>query len=253
MEFRVKEKAKPYFYEADSDSLAILIHGFTGSPDDFRDLAKFLVNRGITVSAILLPGHGSYWKDLEKTTHYHWWKTVDDEINKARGKYKKIYLIGYSFGANLAFDMAARYPKEITSVISLGISVYLRREFLIKTLLPFFHFFLKRIKKDYIKKDQIADYEDRGCYLYIPTASTYEFYKFINTYTKKELAKVTVPSLIIHSQDDTITNPKSSQFVHQRINSPKKELLILDDINHNPLISERKDVIFSKIMEFINS
>ncbi len=250
---KIKEKAKPYIYEAGDSALAILIHGFTGTPDDLRHLADFLASCGITAKAVRLAGHGSHWTDLEKTSYYDWWKSVEDEIKKASGKYKKIFLIGYSFGANLAFDLAARYQKDITAVVSLGISVFLRKEFFIKLLLPFFHFFFKHYRKFYIKNEQVLDYEDAGGYVYIPTASVYEFYKFINYYTKRELAKVTTPALIIHSKDDAITHPQSSIFVYRKINSPKKELLLLDDINHNPLTSQRKDVIFSRIKEFISS
>ncbi len=249
---QIKEKAKPYCYEA-GDSLAILIHGFTGTPDDLRNLAKFLAKQGITAKAVLLAGHGSHWTDLENTSYYDWWKSVEDEIRAAQGKYRRIFLIGYSFGANLAFDLAARYPKDITGVVSLGISVQLRYEFFIKTLLPVFHFFLKRYRKQYIKKNHILEYEDAGGYIYIPTASVYQFYKFINYYTKKELPKVTTPSLIIHSRDDSITHPSSSEFAYRKINSPKKELMLLDDVNHNPLVSKRQEIIFSRIMEFINS
>jgi esterase/lipase len=104
-----------------------------------------------------------------------------------------------------------------------------------------------------LKKDQQFAYEDSGCYAKILPESVYQFYGFIDNYTKKELTKVTSPSLIIHSKEDSITSPVSSEFVYNQIGSPKKELLILDDINHNPLVSQRKDVIFSRIIEFINS
>ncbi|MBU1130964.1 alpha/beta fold hydrolase [Patescibacteria group bacterium] len=249
----IKEKAQPYLYES-SDKLAILVHGFTGTPDDMRELAKFLAVKGYSAKAVRLAGHGSAdWQDLENTSYYDWWKAVDDEVKNASARYKKIFIIGYSFGANLAFDMAARYPDIVKGVVSLGISVYLKREYLIKTLLPFFHFFLKRYKKTYIKKKYLKEYAEAGGYVYMPTKSVYDFYNFVNSYTKKELHKVTAPSLIIHSRADAITHPKSSEFVYQRISSPRKELIILDDINHNPAMSQRKSLIFAKVEEFLGS
>ena len=253
MENRIREKARPYFLDAGGDTIAILIHGFTGTPDDLRELAKFLVSRGISVKVPLLAGHGRHWINLEDTSYYDWWKTVEDEVKDAIGKYKNIFLIGYSFGANLAFDISARYPQKITGVISLGISVFLRKEFLIKFFLPFFHLFLKKYRKVYIKKENIPEYEYSGSYVYVPTKSLYDFYFFIKNYTKKELHKVTVPTLIIHSRDDAITHPLSSQFVHDRISSKRKEMVYLEEINHNPLFSQRRNVIFSKIDEFIIS
>lgn len=249
----IKEKAKPYTYEAGNDVIAILIHGFSGTPDDLKNLAKYLVSQGITAKSVLLAGHGSHWRDLGETTHYDWWKSVEDVVKDAIGKYNKIFLVGYSFGANLAFDIAARYPKEITGVVSLGVSVYLKKGFFINTFLPIFHVLLKHYKKSYIKKNQAIEYEDSGSYVYLPTNSIYEFKKFIKHYTKKELSKVTTPALIIHSKNDAITHPSSSEFVYRKINSQQKDLLLLDDVNHNPLTSKRKDVIYSQIKEFIEA
>ena len=248
---KIKDRAKPYTYEAGREALAILIHGFSGTPDDLRNLAKYLAGQGISARSVLLAGHGSHWQDLGETTSYDWWKSVEDEVKAAIGQYQNIFLIGYSFGANLAFDIAARYPKEIAGVVSLGVSVFLKRNYIIKIFLPIFHLFLKHYTKGYIKKNHLIDYEDSGSYVSLPTKSIYEFKNFIKHYTKKELPKVTTPALIIHSKDDAITHPRSSEFVYRKINSQQKDLLLLDDVNHNPLTSKRKDVIYSKIREFI--
>lgn len=251
----IREKAKPFFHQADSDTLAILIHGFTGTPDDLRELGKFLVSKNISVKAPLLPGHGSInWRDLEKVNHEDWQNAIDQEVLKYIDEFKNLYLIGYSFGANLALNMATKYPDKINGVVSLGVSVYLRKDALIKNvLLPTFHYLFGKYRKRYIRTKILNDYERTGAYARVPTKSLYDFYKFIDKYTKKELDQVKVPTLIIHSRDDKVTHFRSSHFVHDRISSPQKDLLILDDINHNPLHSKTKDEIFNRIERFINS
>lgn len=252
MEFTgIKEKAKPYTM-GQSDTLALLVHGFTGSPDDLRDLAAFLSENGVAAKAVLLPGHGSDWKDLRKVTYNDWINTIEEEFNAVKDQYKKIFLIGYSFGSNLAYYLAARYGDKIAGVVSLGTSVYLRREWKARLVLPFYHLLIGSYKKTYIKPDMVNDYLDRGCYVTVPSKGVFQFYLFIDRFTKKELGKVKVPCLIIHSKDDSVTHPRSSEFVYDHLGSEKKELLILDDINHNPLVSLRKDVIFTKIKEFIS-
>jgi len=253
MDNQVKEKAKPYFLKGDSDILALLIHGFTGSPYDLRELGDFLSAKGVTIKAPLLPGHGSQWQDLEKISHQDWLKAIDQEVNQYFNAYRKIFLIGYSFGANLAITMARRYPEKIKGIVCLGASVYLHNDRLARMLLPIVNLIFKKYKKSYIKKKLRADYEEHGCYTYIPTSSIYEFYKYIDNITKKELAEVTVPTLIIHSCDDKVTHFKSSKFIHKNIGSQQKELIILDDINHNPLNSKTKDEIFGRIEKFIQS
>ena len=153
----------------------------------------------------------------------------------------------------MSLDLAARYPDIVDGITTMGVSVFLRKELLIKMAMPFFHLFIKKYKKKYVKKEYLYEYEDSGCYVMVPTKNVYDFYSFINNYTKRELHKIEMPSLIIHSRDDSITHPLSSQFVYDKINSSEKELLMLDDVNHNPLTSKRKDIIFNKINEFIQS
>jgi len=251
LEHPIRENAQPYFFDNGGETLAILVHGFTGSPYDMKELASFLSERGFSVKAPLLAGHGRHWVELEKYTHYDWWKSVEDEVLEGSKRFKNIFLVGYSFGANLSLDLAARYPEQVKGVVALGTSVFLRKEFISRLLLPIIHFLFRRYKKTYIKKKQMPAYENTGCYVLVPTKSIYEFNYFRKHFTRKELSKVKVPTLIIHSKDDSITHPLSSQYVHDKIGSETKELLFLDDVNHNPLTSTRKDIIFGKIEEFL--
>lgn len=251
MAAEIKEKAKPYFLGADSDTLAVLIHGFTGTPYDLRELGNFLHENNISIKAPLLPGHGSHWHDLTGAGDDDWYHSIEEEIKNYFNEYKKIYLVGYSFGANLALTMAVKYPEKINGIISLGISVYLRNEWSARIALPIFHNLFGKYRKGYIKRKLLEEYEDSGAYATIPTKSVYDFYRYIDRHTKNELPQVKVPTLIIHSQDDKVTHPNSSRFVYQNIGSADKELLILDDVNHNPLNSRTKNEIFSRIVKFI--
>lgn len=250
---QVKERAKPYFIDNNAKTLAILVHGFTGTPDNLRELAHFLADKGITVKAPLLAGHGRTWQDLEKCTCYDWWQSLHEEIKWAGERFENVFLIGNSFGANLCLDMAARYPETVKGVIALGVSIFFRNDFFGKhVVLPLHHFFFKKYRIGFIKKEHWDEYERNGSYITVPTKALKEFFKFIKYYTKRELGKVKVPALIIHSHDDEVIHPLSSQYVYDRLGSVDKELLYLDDINHNPLESRMKNFIFKKIDEFIN-
>jgi carboxylesterase len=56
----VQAGARSAPFDLDGDDRGILcIHGFTGAPEGLRFLADRLAGRGFTVSAVLLPGHGT--------------------------------------------------------------------------------------------------------------------------------------------------------------------------------------------------
>jgi carboxylesterase len=46
----------------------LLLQGFTGSPASLRPWAAHLTGAGFHVSAPCLPGHGTTWQDLDRTT-----------------------------------------------------------------------------------------------------------------------------------------------------------------------------------------
>ncbi|MFM7448188.1 MAG: alpha/beta hydrolase [Leptolyngbyaceae cyanobacterium] len=54
----------------------LLIHGFTGSPSEMRLLGHYLHERGLTVAAPLLPGHGTREEDLNQKRWTDWVDSV---------------------------------------------------------------------------------------------------------------------------------------------------------------------------------
>ncbi len=47
-----------YWFEG-NDVGCLLVHGFTGTPQNVRPLADYLARRGLAVSAPRMPGHGT--------------------------------------------------------------------------------------------------------------------------------------------------------------------------------------------------
>lgn len=252
---KVKEKAKPFLYPAShsSKSLALLIHGFSGSTYDLREIGEYLASQGINAQGIRLAGHGSSPEDLAKTCAGDWWQSVDKEFLAVKDKYQKIYLVGYSFGANLAIDFAIRYSDIIKAIVLLGPSVYIRKDNPARFFLPIKRLYAKYQKKRFASKEDAKEYEDRGGYSKLPLKSIKDFFDFIDNYTKKEVSLVNVPTLIIQSTRDKVVHPRSAQYLYERIKHSKKELFLLDDHEHNPFFCDQKQEIFEKVLKFIKN
>src|SRR4051794_41498192 len=63
--------AGAYWFEG-NDVGCLLLHGFTGTPQNVRPLADYLARRGLAVSAPRLPGHGTTVADLDETGPQDW-------------------------------------------------------------------------------------------------------------------------------------------------------------------------------------
>ena len=62
----VQAGAEPF--AADGGPVGVLVcHGFTGYPRTVRPWAEHLAAAGLTVRAPRLPGHGTTWRDLNRT------------------------------------------------------------------------------------------------------------------------------------------------------------------------------------------
>ncbi|MBU1202963.1 alpha/beta fold hydrolase [Patescibacteria group bacterium] len=249
----VVKDALPFRIESGNETLAIITHGFTSSPYHLRHLAEYLAERGIDVETILLAGHGSSEQALEKTSHHDWLDSVESVLLKNLDKYKKIYMIGHSLGANISICLSVKYP-QIKGIVSLGASIYLRGEFWQRFFLPWYKFFgIKKLKKMWLKPEEAELIIKRGGRTNIPIKSVDQLYKFIDTHTKKEIAQATAPILIVHSRYDKVSHPYSSQFLFENIASQDKELFILDKSDHGLLQSTRRDFLFKKIVNFIGN
>ena len=251
--YPVKDKAKPFFLsKAGNETVAILIHGFTGTPYDMHEIADFLHERNIDVVALRVAGHGTAIHDLMSTTYADWWRSVKEEIDAVAQNYRRVFLIGYSFGSNLVLDMAAREPGKYDGIVCLGTAVFLKYRLYYDFLAPFLSMFgVQKLRKPYIRKKNITSYESLGNYSEIPLNSLAQFRYFIDHYTKRELPTIMTPALLIHSRDDRISHPRSSEYVFEHLGSPYKEMFIMNELNHNPLRSENKNKIFNRIADFI--
>jgi len=131
----VAHKAQPFSIKSGSRILIMLIHGFTGTPYDLRILADFLASNGYDIEVPLLSGHGGNAVRLLNTRHKDWVQSVETILEQKIKEYDKVFLIGYSFGSNIALHLATKYP-QIAGIITLGIPIFMRNELQIRFLLP---------------------------------------------------------------------------------------------------------------------
>ncbi|MBT4849555.1 alpha/beta fold hydrolase [Candidatus Parcubacteria bacterium] len=240
-----KIKAKPR-----NNKVAILVHGFTSTPIVMRHLADYLAEQGIDVVTVLLAGHGRNLETFKRTKWQNWFDSVEDAVTENLRRYKHVYLVGHSMGANMCIHAAIKYP-DVKAVVSLGASVYLRRDRWIRMLLPLAKIFNKKYRKRWIKKEYMDELNAHGRYTHIPIPSLVQLYDFIDFHTKREIKYLKCPILVLHSRKDEVSHPRSSYFIFKRLKVKERELFILDKNNHGLLHKTRRDFLFKKITNFI--
>ncbi|WP_428943876.1 alpha/beta hydrolase [Pantoea sp. FN060301] len=89
----------------------LLIHGLGDAPGSFTDIAPELARQGFLVRSVLLPGHGTQPKDLSAISVNDWRRVVSEQAAILQKDAGKIWLGGFSTGANLAIEYTYRHPE----------------------------------------------------------------------------------------------------------------------------------------------
>lgn len=93
----------------DAEVAVLLLHGITGSPFVWKELARSVAEElPVTVSVPLLPGHGTRWQDLARRGYDDWYFHAREELERLRASHERVVVAGLSMGGALALDLAAR-------------------------------------------------------------------------------------------------------------------------------------------------
>lgn len=206
----------------------LLIHGFTGSPAEMRLVGDYLHERGVTVSAPLLPGHGTTARELNACTWQEWTAAVAGAAEELKGRCDMVFVAGLSLGSLLALHRAAT-DRDVAGVMLYSPAIRLadRR----RHLIPFFKRLVPLLPKP---PDDFADPVAASrlwSYPEYPTIAAHEVMKLIGQ-VRRRLPEVTQPLLIIHSTADRTIHPAGARYVQDHAGSADKTLVTLHACGH---------------------
>jgi carboxylesterase len=244
---------EPFYYKGNNGKGVLLLHGFTSTPYQVKQLGRFLNEKGYTVYAPLFAGHGTEPKDLAKTRHKDWIQSGLDGLNELNERVNQVYIIGTSLGGNVALYLAHQYSDKINGIVVLGTPIYIHREGLVRYVLPIYKYFIKYLEKsrdDY--RGQYIDYSDEVCYSVIPSKPLHDFFLFVKEKLVPILPEIKTPTLIIHANQDPWSNPKSAQYIHQNLGSRNKKIYWVETDEHTVIHGfERFNDVFERIARFV--
>ncbi|WP_460385186.1 alpha/beta hydrolase [Pseudomonas amygdali] len=94
----------------------LLVHGLGDSAWSFNDVAQKLADQGYLVRTVLLPGHGTRPEDMLEVRLEQWQQVVREQTQQLSREVPKVYLGGFSTGANLVLYYAYDH-EEIAGLV----------------------------------------------------------------------------------------------------------------------------------------
>ncbi|HOB11998.1 MAG TPA: alpha/beta fold hydrolase [Syntrophomonadaceae bacterium] len=246
----IHPQAEPFYIAGGSSKKAVLlIHGFTASPSEMYPLAETLREKlDCTVSGILLPGHGSHPRFLNRTTWKEWFNAVQGELEYLLGHYEQVYAVGLSMGGLLAI-YAGLCMHHLCGVVSINAPIINR--FQITNLAPVLQWVCPYFPKPKRQKPYLQG-KKRFAYDVYPLKALSSMLE-LRQLIKKEISKLNVPTLLIQSQQDETVASRSLEWLSERITQAPLAVMRLEKSGHIATMGPEQELLASRIAQFINS
>ena len=250
-----KDIGSPKYFQADSNTCVVAIHGFSSAPKEMEKVALYLNSKNLNVYTPRLDGHGTTPEDLKTKTWQDWYKSISRSIIIAALQYKKIYIIGFSTGGLLALLSTKKDYQEFVSVVCINAALHLN-DLRIKTLLPaisFWNDIVKAFNSEKYTKEYVDNFPENIEVNYNKHYITsIEQLSLLMVKIRIILPKIKKPILIIQGKDDPVVNSSSAHEIFENIESRYKSLKIIEAKNHVIVNNKNTEELFQTILEFIN-
>lgn len=240
--------AEPFFLPGGRHGV-LLIHGFTGLPAELRLMGAYLNERGFTVLAIRLAGHGTTVEDLSRMEHEDWMDSVRDGYAILSGACERVSVIGHSMGA--VFALLLSIESELAHVVSLGAPIMIAPEQGLEHL-PTREACIDRYVPKARRKLRDVPQGANNTYRRMPLVSIHELLDVVAILCA-QIGRVTAPLLIVHGERDHTADPKSADYLYENVGSPRCEKFILPDAGHLlPLDIGVRERVFARTAAFLS-
>jgi len=235
-------------YIENGNEAVLLLHGLTANPYSVKEMAEYLSNKGYTVYAPVIKGHGTSVFDLEKTDYLEWRKSAQDAYLKLSKDHDKIYVIGTSLGGLLTLDLAANH--KVQGIIVVNAPIELNSD--LTDILPLIYLVSPYSIRGLFTLEELPVATELKLYDTLPLKSAAQLISYLN-FVKTQLKKINSPILVVQSTKDDLVNPESVAYILNNINSKNKDLLWLRNSTHINLVKEDKEILKQRGYKFIKN
>ena len=219
----------------------LLLHGFTATTAEVRPLGERLHAAGHTVSAPLLPGHGTHPDDLNKVRWQDWIQTAQSEFEKLSDQCDEVWVAGESMGGLLSLMLAVKNP-NIKNLMLYAPALSVRKLQVAYVL----QYFMKHLAKS----STSAHLAWKGYNVY-PLKGAVELLK-LQKETRKALGRVTQPTLAFFSEKDATVKLAASDFMKRKLGSTELELVILKESPHVILLANEQQKVIDHTLRYVS-
>jgi esterase/lipase/1-acyl-sn-glycerol-3-phosphate acyltransferase len=252
-ESKPKEVGMPFLIKGRCRNTGVvLLHGYMAAPLEVKELAEHLGRRGLWVYVPRLRGHGTSPDDLAKRSYMEWVESCDRGYAIVNNICKRVVVGGFSTGAGLALDLAARV-KAIKGVFA--ICPPLRLQDLSSRFVPAVNVWnrwmdiisIRSAKKEFVENRPENPHIN---YFRNPIHGVTQLGMLMEA-LEPELPGIQAPALVVQSDKDPVVDPRGSREVFERLGSKDKRYLLFNFDRHGILLGDDAQRVHRAIGDFV--
>lgn len=252
----------------------ILVHGLTGTPNEMRYLAFFFNKLGYSIRCPRLANHGEPLHVLKHTTWEQLYESLRVEVLEALKTGEKVFVAGLSMSALFVLLLAEELGDQLAGGVCLAPTLFFdgwnvpwyNRLLPLAAYTPLkYTLYFKESPPYGIKNERMRAMVHRYYsnahlhnlqgvakygYPFFPVSLFHEL-KRLASRVIPMLGRIQAPMLLVHPREDDTASLHNSQLIHDRISSPKKKLVILEDSYHVITADQERDRVAREIETFL--
>jgi carboxylesterase len=238
--------AEPFGHDGSTEIGVLFCHGFTGSPQSMAPWGARLAEEGATTACPLLPGHGTRWQDMNRTTWQQWYETVDTAFGELARRCTSVFVFGLSMGGTLALRLAEQHGADVAGLVLVNPSVTTERKDaaflpLLSKIVPSMQGISNDVKKPGARELAYGRLPLRAA------ASLSRLWQEV----RPDLGKVDQPLLLFRSAVDHVVEPVNARIILEGVHSQDAREVVLADSYHVATLDNDAPQIFDESVAFV--
>ena len=237
---------KPFTIESGKRAV-LLLHGFTGNPNDVKRLGRYLAERNYTVHAPLYKGHGLDPLTLVQSNPQDWWDSVVEGYDILREKgYEEIAVAGVSLGGVFSLKLGVERPMK--AIVTMSAPAIAKSPDSLQSRIVDYAINYKKLSGTY---DASKDTREAVSELVqMPSLTTLQ--TMINE-TSSKLNTVNTPVHVLRGLEDDQYYCESADLIYSSVKSRIKSVKTFINSGHILTLGKEKELVYEEVFRFLDS
>lgn len=233
-----------FFWRAGSVGV-FLSHGYTATTAEIRPLAESFRDYGFTVSAPLLPGHGTRPEDLNSIHWQDWVNTGRESLELLFETCEQVFVAGESLGGVLALYLASIEPRVA------GILLYAPAIRTVMSKLDYLKLYLGAPFVTQVDRDSLDCPDVWQGYPGLPLKGIFQLIRF-QSIVRRRLTNIHQPVMVFQGRNDTTVAPEAGNIIFEGISSGHKEHHWMENSSHVIILDVELERVSGLSIQFID-